>query len=209
MTERVRCSFSTRSLPVFGLLWAARKKLFEVGPDMCALGKVIGGGLPLAAVAGRRDVLELTIPDRAADGRSVYVSGTLNGNPLAAAAGLATLDIIVAEDAPARLKEIGSKLVKGLLEAAKKLSIPLQMIGPSAFADPVFGDGEINDYRSYAATNRTAAKEFGMELLKRGIFVHPASKLYMSIAHTDEQIELACTASYEAMRTIRDNGLFG
>jgi glutamate-1-semialdehyde 2,1-aminomutase len=137
------------------------------------------------------------------------VSGTLNGNPLAAAAGLATLDIIVDEDAPARLKEIGSKIVNGFLEAAKKLSIPLQMIGPSAFADPVFGESEINDYRSYAATNRTAAKEFGMELLKRGIFVHPASKLYLSIAHTDEQIELACAASYEAMRTIRDNGLFG
>lgn len=193
----------------FRIALGGAQEAFGVEPDLCALGKVIGGGLPLAAVAGRRDVLELTIPDRAADGRSVYVSGTLNGNPLAAAAGLATLDIIVAEDAPARLKEIGSKLVNGLLEAAKKLSIPLQMIGPSAFADPVFGDGEINDYRSYAATNRTAAKEFGMELLKRGIFVHPASKLYMSIAHTDEQIELACTASYEAMRTIRDNGLFG
>ena len=170
---------------------------------------MIGGGLPLAAVAGRRDILELTVPDRPADGRSVYVSGTLNGNPLAAAAGLATLDVIVAENAPARLAEIGTKLADGFVEAAKKLSVPLQMIGPPAFADPVFGEGEISDYRSYAATNRAAAKEFGIELLKRDIFVHPASKLYMSTAHTDDQLELACKASYEAMRTIRDNGLLG
>jgi glutamate-1-semialdehyde 2,1-aminomutase len=193
----------------FRIALGGAQEAFGVEPDLCALGKVIGGGLPLAAVAGRRDVLELTIPDRADDGRSVYVSGTLNGNPLAAAAGLATLDIIIAGNAPARLKEIGSKIVNGFLEAAKKLSVPLQMIGPPAFADPIFGEGEISDYRSYAATNRTAAKEFGIELLKRGIFVHPASKLYMSIAHTDEQIELACTASYEAMRTIRDKGRFG
>jgi glutamate-1-semialdehyde 2,1-aminomutase len=193
----------------FRIALGGAQEAFGVEPDLCALGKVIGGGLPLAAVAGRRDVLDLTIPDRADDGRSVYVSGTLNGNPLAAAAGLATLDIIVGEDAPNRLREVGSKLVRGFLEAAEKLSVPLQMIGPPAFADPVFGEGEIDDYRSYAATNRTAAKEFGMELLKRGIFVHPASKLYMSIAHTDQQVELACTASYEAMRTIRDNGLFG
>jgi glutamate-1-semialdehyde 2,1-aminomutase len=203
------CNRTKAVVTGFRIALGGAQETFGVEPDLCALGKVIGGGLPLAAVAGRRDVLELTIPDRMADGRSVYVSGTLNGNPLAAAAGLATLDIIIAEDAPARLKEIGSKLVNGFLEAAKKLSIPLQMIGPSAFADPVFGEGEIKDYQSYAATNRMAAKEFGMELLKRGIFVHPASKLYMSIAHTDEQIELACTASYEAMRAIRDKGLFG
>ena len=165
--------------------------------------------MPLAAVAGRRDILELTIPDRPIDGRSVYVSGTLNGNPLAAAAGLATLDVIVAENAPAKLAEIGGKLAEGFVDAAQKLSVPLQMIGPPAFADPIFGEGQIDDYRSYAATNRQAAKEFGIELLKRDIFVHPASKLYMSTAHTDEQLEIASKASYEAMRTIRDNGLLG
>lgn len=193
----------------FRIALGGAQEAFGVAPDLCALGKVIGGGLPLAAVAGRRDILELTIPDRPIDGRSVYVSGTLNGNPLAAAAGLATLDVIVAENAPAKLAEIGGKLAEGFVDAAQKLSVPLQMIGPPAFADPIFGEGQIDDYRSYAATNRQAAKEFGIELLKRDIFVHPASKLYMSTAHTDEQLEIASKASYEAMRTIRDNGLLG
>jgi hypothetical protein len=81
------------------------------------------------------------------------------------------------------------------------------MIGPPAFADPVFGDGEIYDHRSYTATNRAAAKQFGIELLKRDIFVHPASKIYISTAHNYDQVEVACKAAYEAMRSIRDRGL--
>jgi glutamate-1-semialdehyde 2,1-aminomutase len=191
----------------FRLALGGAQQVFGVEPDLCSLGKVIGGGLPLAAVAGRRDVLELTVPTRPNDGRSVYMSGTLNGNPLAAAAGLATLDVLAEEDGPARIGEIGTALSRGFEECAHKLSIPLQMIGPPAFADPVFGEGEISDYRSYAATNRKAAQQFGIELLMRDLFVHPASKIYISTAHTDEQIEGACAKAYEAMRAIRDNGL--
>jgi glutamate-1-semialdehyde 2,1-aminomutase len=191
----------------FRLALGGAQEVFGVKPDLCALGKVIGGGLPLAAVAGRKDVLELTVPDRTHDGRYVYMSGTLNGNAIAAAAGLATLDVIAEEDGPARLIEIGSALARGFKDCAHRLSIPLQMVGPPAFADPVFGDGEIHDYRSYAATNRAAAKEFGIELVKRDVFVHPASKIYISTAHTGDQVEVACNAAYAAMRSIRDRGL--
>ena len=130
VTEPARLLVFDEVVTGFRIALGGAQEAFGVAPDLCALGKVIGGGLPLAAVAGRRDILELTVPDRPADGRSVYVSGTLNGNPLAAAAGLATLDMIVAENAPARLAEIGTKLVNGFVEAAKKLSVPLQMIGP-------------------------------------------------------------------------------
>jgi glutamate-1-semialdehyde 2,1-aminomutase len=191
----------------FRLALGGAQEVFGVKPDLCALGKVIGGGLPLAAVAGRKDVLELTVPDRTHDGRYVYMSGTLNGNAIAAAAGLATLDVIAEEDGPARLIEIGSALARGFKDCAHRLSIPLQMVGPPAFADPVFGDGEIHDYRSYAATNRAAAKEFGIELVKRDVFVHPASKIYISTVHTGDQVEVACNAAYAAMRSIRDRGL--
>jgi glutamate-1-semialdehyde 2,1-aminomutase len=191
----------------FRLALGGAQEAFGVTPDLCALGKVIGGGLPLAAVAGRRDVLELTIPDRADDGRSVYLSGTLNGNAIAAAAGLATLDVLVEEDGPRRLAEIGGKLAQGFAECARKLGVPLQMIGPPAFSEPVFGEGDVWNYRSYAASNRVASRLFGIELLKRDLFVHPASKMYVSTVHDDDQIETACRASFEAMRVIRDNGL--
>jgi glutamate-1-semialdehyde 2,1-aminomutase len=191
----------------FRLALGGAQEAFGVEPDLCSLGKVIGGGLPLAAVAGRRDVLELTVPDRNKDGRSVYMSGTLNGNAIAAAAGLATLEVIAEENGPARLIEIGSALARGFQDCAHRLSVPLQMIGPPAFAEPVFADGEIRDYRTYAASNRAAAKQFGIELLKRDIFVHPASKLYISTVHTEAQVEIACKAAFAAMREVRDRGL--
>jgi hypothetical protein len=79
------------------------------------------------------------------------------------------------------------------------------MIGPPAFCEPVFSDAEIYDHRSYAHTNRSAAVQFGIELIRRDLFVHPASKLYVSTVHSDDQIQIACDAAYEAMRTIRDN----
>jgi glutamate-1-semialdehyde 2,1-aminomutase len=191
----------------FRLALGGAQEAFGVTPDLCALGKVIGGGLPLAAVVGRRDVLELTVPDRPADGRSVYMNGTLNGNAIAAAAGLTTLDVLAEENVPARLIEIGQKLARGFAECARKLDIPLQMIGPPSFPEPVFGEGDVCDYRSYAATNRAAARQFGIELIKRDVFVHPASKMYISSVHDDEQVETACSVALAAMRVLRDHQL--
>ncbi len=191
----------------FRLAVGGAQAFYGVTPDLCSLGKVVGGGLPLSAVAGRGDILELTVPDRANDGRSVYFNGTLNGNAIAAAAGLATLDVVQEEDTPAKLVAIGTALSRSFEDSARRLSIPLQMLGPPAFPDPVFGAGDIHDYASYAATNRVAAKQFGIELIRRGVFVHPASKMYVSSAHTDAQIETVAKAGHGALQAVRDAGL--
>ena len=191
----------------FRVALGGAQELFNVTPDLCSLGKLVGGGLPLSAVAGRGDILELTVPDRKADGRSVYFNGTLNGNALAAAAGLATLDVIQEENAPATLVDIGTALANQFRDGARKLSVPLQMIGPPAFSEPLFGEGNVYDYATYNATNRVAARRFGIELVRRNIFVHPASKMYTSIAHSEAQIETAGKAAFEAMRVVRDAGL--
>ncbi len=188
----------------FRVALGGAQELFNVTPDLCSLGKLVGGGLPLSAVAGRGDILELTVPDRKADGRSVYFNGTLNGNALAAAAGLATLDVIQEENAPAKLVEIGTALANQFRDGARKLSVPFQMIGPPAFSEPLFGEGDVYDYATYNATNRVAARRFGIELVRRNIFVHPASKMYISIAHSEAQIETAGKAAFEAMRVVRD-----
>jgi glutamate-1-semialdehyde 2,1-aminomutase len=180
------------------------QELYSVTPDLCALGKIVGGGLPLSAVAGRRDVIELTVPERQNDGRSVYVNGTLNGNPLAAAAGIAMIDVLVKTDGPAQLRKAGARLAAGFKESAQRLSIPFQVIGPPAFPEPIFGEGEVSNYAAYAATNRVAAKRFGVEMMKRGIYAHIGSKYYVSTSHTDEQIDTTCEAAYEAMRAVRD-----
>ncbi len=191
----------------FRLALGGGQEMFGVTPDLCALGKILGGGLALAAVAGRRDVLELTIPGRPDDGRSVSMTGTLNGNPLGCAAGLATLDVIEEEGVPAILRDKGLKLGAGLADAANKLSIPFLTIGAPAFQQVVFGEGPVDNAEAHSRTNLTAARRFGIELVRRGVLVVPGSKLYMSIAHDDSTHGAFLDAATNAMRAIRDQGL--
>lgn len=186
----------------FRLAPGGAQEKYGVRPDLCTLGKIIGGGLPLAAVAGRRDIVETSDPSNPESDRRVYLSGTLNGNPLAAAAGLATLDVLIEENGPKRLRDLGTHLVRHLEEAATRLSMPFQMIGPPSFAEPIFGEGEVVDYRSYLATNRKAASLFSRQMLRQGVFL--ASKAYVSIAHNDLLLERVVTAGEAALKQVRN-----
>ena len=191
----------------FRLALGGAQEKYGVTPDLTALGKIVGGGLPLAAIVGRRELIELTVPNRESDGRSVYLNGTLNGNPLSAAAGLATIDVLVEENGPAKLEEKGDHYRAALLDAAQRLSIPFQMIGPNAFPEPIFGTDPVTDYASHEASNRKAAKQFGLELMKRGIYVHIGSKFYISLAHSDALLDRAAACAAEALAAVRDAGL--
>ena len=191
----------------FRLALGGAQERFGVTPDLTALGKIVGGGLPLAAIVGRRELIELTAPNRPSDGRSVYLNGTLNGNPLSAAAGLATIDVLVEEGGPAQLEAKGMRYRQALLDAAQRLAIPFQMIGPNAFPEPIFGTAPVTDYVSHEASNRKAARQFGLELMKRGIYVHMGSKFYISLAHSDALLDRAAARAAEAMAAVRDAGL--
>jgi len=190
----------------FRLAPGGAQEAYGVTPDLVALGKVLGGGFPISAVAGRRDIMELTIPDSAGPKR-VYMGGTLNGNPLSAAAGLAALNVLVEEDVCAKLVANGSALILGLESVAEQLSVPLQVVGHPSFFEPVFGTGPVTNYREYLATNREAARAFGVELVKRGIYLHPGGKFYMSAAHTPEQIEVTVAKAKDSLKAVRDQGL--
>jgi glutamate-1-semialdehyde 2,1-aminomutase len=180
------------------------QELFGVKPDLCALGKIVGGGLPLAAIAGRKDLLELTVPGRPNDGQSVYLSGTLNGNPLSAAAGIACIDTMIEDDGPSKIRATGTKLAEGLLDNARRLSIPFQVIGHPSFSQPVFCESPIFDHTSYMVRNVPATRQFGIEMIRRGTNVIIGGKLWISTAHTDDDIESTCTTAFEAMRAVRD-----
>jgi len=193
----------------FRLDFGGAQTTYGVTPDLCALGKVIGGGLPLAAIAGRKDILDLTKPGRANDGRTIFLSGTLNGNPLACAAGLATLQVLRDMDGPARIAAAGRRLAEGFLANARSLSIPFQMLGPPSFAEPIFSTAPIKNYAEWATANPAAARQFSIEMMKRGNHVLFNAKYYLSTAHTDAQIDKTCADSLEAMRAVRDQGLLG
>ena len=167
---------------------------YGVTPDLCALGKILGGGLPLAAVAGRGDVMALATPGRAVEQGGIWLSGTLNGNPLAAAAGLATLRVLTTTDALGRAHEYGRRLRTGIAEIARHRSVPLQVIGPDPAFEPVFGEHLITDYLSYTRADLAAGRRFGLELVRRGVFVNPGAKWYTSSAHTDDDLEITLAA---------------
>jgi glutamate-1-semialdehyde 2,1-aminomutase len=185
----------------FRLAMGGAQEHYGVIPDLCTLGKALGGGLPLAAVAGRRELIAVAAP--AARQPAAYVSGTLNGNPLAAAAGLATLDVLAETDGCAALARIGEQLRSGLLDAAERLSIPLQVIGPPAFAQPVLGEEPVVDARAQLRTDRAAARAFGVELVRRGVLVAPGGKLYVSTAHTDALVEETIDCASDALAATR------
>jgi glutamate-1-semialdehyde 2,1-aminomutase len=189
----------------FRLALGGAEEVFGVKPDLSALGKVIGGGLPLAVVSGKRSLLDLTLSEHGEN--YAYMSGTFNGNALSAAAGIAAIDVIVEENLLSRLTTVGRAITASFEESARALGVPFQMIGPPAVCEPIFSEGPIHDYRSYLTVNRGAASAFGLELIKRGIFVRPASKFYIPAVLTDAQVEYIGKAGREAMEAVRNRGL--
>lgn len=189
----------------FRMALGGAQEVFGVVPDLCAIGKILGGGTPLAAVAGRADILELTDPHRHDDGRSVFMSGTLNGNPLGCAAGLATLAVLEEENGPAQLEAKGAFLRQELLRIAKELSIPLVSMGASAFQQ--FAFTQAGSAQTLPAINTAATNQFALELLRRGILTVPGGKIYTSLAHDDAAQEAFVSAAALSMRVVRDAGL--
>ncbi|RUZ72336.1 aminotransferase class III-fold pyridoxal phosphate-dependent enzyme [Mesorhizobium sp. M7A.F.Ca.US.006.01.1.1] len=190
----------------FRMEMGGAQQAYGVTPDLCTLGKVIGGGLPLAAIAGRRDVLELTVSNLPQDERAIWFSGTLNGNPLSCAAGIATLEVLEDEDGPRKLEASGRLLADGLTEIARSLSIPFQMIGHPAFAEPVFSETEIRNARDLAATNRAAIVQLSLEMMRRNVHVMGGGKWHLSTVHSSLDLDFTMEAARSAMKAVRDGG---
>jgi glutamate-1-semialdehyde 2,1-aminomutase len=185
----------------FRLAWGGAQEYYGVVPDLAAFGKIIGGGYPLAAVVGRADVMEAFNPDREASGDFIAQTGTLNGNPIAAVAGLATLQQLQREGIYRQLFNIGHTLRQGLVDLLKQHGIPGQVVGEDPLFDVVFTDEPVYDYRSVLTQNRELLRRFNAELLERGI-LKGNSKMYLSVAHTPADIEQTLTAVRETFEVM-------
>jgi glutamate-1-semialdehyde 2,1-aminomutase len=97
-------------------------------------------------------------------------------------------------------------LTEGLIAAGSRLGIPLQVIGPPSFPEVIFGEAPVHDYRSYVSSNRSAAKAFGLELLRRGLYVKPGGKWFLSTAHETRHIDQALDAAESALSAIQSAG---
>ena len=178
---------------------------YGVTPDLCALGKVIGGGFPLAAIAGRADIMAHF--DAAAVGPDKFVKmiGTLSGNPVAATAGLATLEILRRPDTYERLFATGRALMEGIGRLLDEAGLAAQVVGEPPMFDVVFTDQEVSDYRSCLAGDQDMLKRFTAILKENGV-LKGDSKFYVSTAHDEADVAHtldACGRAIEALAALR------
>jgi glutamate-1-semialdehyde 2,1-aminomutase len=172
----------------FRLAYGGAQEYYGVAPDLCTLGKVIGGGFPLAAIAGRADIMAHF--DRSAVGDDGFLMqvGTLSGNPVAAAAGLATLDILRRPGAYEHLFATGRELMETLAALLRRNGIVAQVSGEPPLFDVVFTATPVRDYRATLRGDAPLMRRFNALLRERGI-LKGESKYYVSLAHTPEDVQ--------------------
>jgi len=167
-------------------------------PDLTVLGKVIGGGLPAAAYAGPRELM-----NRVAPAGDVYQAGTLSGNPLATAAGLATLRLL---DAPAyeRLETVARATAHGIRDAAARAGVPVHVTHTTGLLTVFFRNGPVESYADAKACDTAAYGAFCRAMLERGVYLPPSQfeTWFPSLAHSDAQVEQTVEAAREALAEV-------
>ena len=176
---------------------------FGVIPDLACYGKSLGGGLPLAAVAGRDDIMALCDPRvKGTDPRAVFFSGTGFGNPVACAAGLAMLEVLKRPGMYEPFFDRVERLKSGLREIIERRGIVAQVIGEGPVWHLVFTDRPIHDYRSSLAADRDRLLKLHLGLIDAGIFVRPGGGHYFSMAHTDSDVDATLEAVDRILATM-------
>ena len=182
----------------FRLAYGGAQEFYGVTPDMCTVGKIMGGGYPLAALMGRADIL--SVFDHGASDDETYVNqiGTLNGNPVACAAGLATLSVMREEGTYKKIHEAGAAIRSALVDICNENGVPVQSCGEDAIFDVYFSERPVSNYRDTLAADSAMMTRFNTGLLERGI-LKGAQKYYPSAVHTSEDIERTIQAMREVV----------
>lgn len=184
----------------FRVSYRGAQGLYNIIPDITTLGKIIGGGLPVGAYGGREDIMRIVSPDG-----PVYQAGTLSGNPLAMAAGLATLNIL--SDNPELYREMDKKakrLCEGLKDSMEQNGISVTVNRIGTMMCMFFNGSTVYDYSSALKSDTAMYAKYFNEMLKRGIYLPPSQfeTFFLSTSHTDEDIDITIRASYEAGRCL-------
>ncbi len=172
------------------------QELYGIRPDLTTLGKVIGGGLPVGAYGGRRELMELIAP-----AGPVYQAGTLSGNPLAVSAGLAQLEVLESSNGWDRLERSGRRLERGLLEILSELSLPFAVNRVGSMLTLFFSEGAVTDFETATRSDTKRHAVFFREMLQRGVHLPPSQyeALFVSLAHETEDLDRTLEAARESL----------
>jgi glutamate-1-semialdehyde 2,1-aminomutase len=185
----------------FRLAYGGAQAYYGVTPDICTLGKAIGGGFPLAAIAGRADIMAHFDKSAVGEDRFMMQIGTLSGNPIAAAAGLKTLEILKRPGTYERIFKTGRALMEGYADILKRTRVKAQVVGDAPMFDVVFTECEVKDYRS-AMGDEALTKRWNALMRERGI-LKSESKHYISAAHTDADVAVTLNAFASAIAELQ------
>ncbi len=181
----------------FRLSFGGAQQIYKVKPDLTTLGKIIGGGLPVGAYGGQAELMDMVAPVG-----PVYQAGTLSGNPLAMAAGLATLrELKLHPEIYQQLEQRTAKLVDGVLAAARRKGVALTANRVGSMFTWFFQPGEVHDWDTASKSDTQAFGKFHGAMLERGIYLPPSQfeAIFMSATHSDTEIQQTIEAAAQAL----------
>jgi glutamate-1-semialdehyde 2,1-aminomutase len=183
----------------FRVAYGGAQSIFRIEPDMTTLGKIVGGGLPLAAYGGKADIMDQVMP-----AGKIYQAGTLAGNPLATAAGATTLEILRDEPPYQQLETLGELLGSGLENAAAQVGIPARMQRVGSMMTLFFSESWVTDWPSADRCHRKRFSDYFWGLIEHGVYM-PCSQfeaLFFSARHTREDIEQTIAAAEKVLASM-------
>lgn len=185
----------------FRVAYGGAQELFGINADLTCLGKIIGGGLPLAALGGQADIMDTLAPLG-----DVYQAGTLSGNPIATAAANTTLDILSDENCYSKLETMTAILEKGLNEAAKQAGIHVTINRIGSLMSCFFTNRPVRNFAEVQSTNIKKFKKFFAAMLEQGIYLAPSAyeAMFISLAHNKTDIEKTIQAVERSLKRLKD-----
>ena len=183
----------------FRLSYGGAQQLYGITPDLTCLGKIIGGGLPVGAYGGRREIMQMVAPSG-----EVYQAGTLAGNPLAMTAGIETITILKESGIYEKLERKASLLAKGVVEAASKAGVDVQLPRIGSMFTIFFAKTPVTDYETAAGANTALYAKFFREMLSQGVYLPPSQfeAAFVSIVNTDKDIQFTIAAAEKAFASL-------
>jgi glutamate-1-semialdehyde 2,1-aminomutase len=186
----------------FRFAYGGAQEYYGVTPDLCTLGKIVGGGFALAAVAGNADIMKHFDRLAMADEDFLFQVGTLSGNPVASVAGLATLEVLKRPGAYEQVFKTGRTLMAALSDLIRKHGVKAQVVGEPPLFDILFTDQPLKDYRDTLKADKALGAKFNKLLRERGL-MKGETKYYVSLAHTQADIDTTIKAWDEAFALLK------